>query len=231
MGNTTSKDIINNIINTVSTKTQSTCKTDSSNLQSLDISNINIKGCKSVIFSNIGQTINSSVNANCYKSDEFKNLLKEDAKDIINKLYFDVKPATLTKIRNTVTNNQFIEDVSSCMASSSNSQFLNIGNITFDCAIDGEFKVENISQTITNKLLNDCFVKIAPNLITELSQETQETQLPKDTQETQLPKDTQDTQLNNATYTNIGIGIGIGILILMLIMLIILVVLIKKKKQ
>ncbi len=147
--------ITNDIVNNISSKTQSVCSTDLSNLQTISVSGLTVNGCKNTIISNISQVTNSSVNAKCYQSNDFKTLLKDEFNSKLSVL----GSSELTTLKNSLVNDVAVENISSCMANQTNSQRMKFDNITVNCPKDGEFRIQDISQTITSQLLSDCIQK------------------------------------------------------------------------
>lgn len=152
-------DIMNDIINNISSKTQSTCSTNSSNLQTISISGLTVNNC-TLRVTGISQVTNSSVNANCYQSNEFKALLKDEFDSKLS-VIDNIGSSELTTLKNSLVNNVAVDNISSCMANQTNSQGMKFDNITVNCppGSDREVLFEDISQTITSQLLSDCIQK------------------------------------------------------------------------
>lgn len=213
MGASDSK-IINEIINNVSSKTQSRCSTDSSNLQTISITGLTVKGCKNVSISNVSQVANSSVNANCFNSNEFKTLLKDEIKNSTENLPSD------NNLKKRMVNNTFIENLSSCMSSQSNVQKMNFDNMTFWCQPGGSLKIDQLSQMITSDLLSDCVQK---NLVS-----TTETVVPSlgPSETTEPDEDAQDAEsddVGDEKLTTKDITLIIGLVALCIICILIMI--------
>lgn len=213
MGNTPSQSgIINEISNTISSKTKNVCSTNSSNLQTISVSNLYLNNCD-VKFKGFSQVTNSAVNANCFQSSNFKELMKSE---------FDSKLSTLsgevgTTLRNALLNSTAVENISSCMASQVNIQGMRFNNITVNCPPDGKFTMEDISQTITSNLLTDCIQASVDekNMQYKASTEPEQNAEPKVEQK--------DSQKNSQFKEIMMYGTGILFIIFIIILIIVLV--------
>jgi hypothetical protein len=175
------KDIVDETINNISINTKNTCEVNSSNYQTLNLSDITATDCI-VNISDINQTMKSYINANCFQSNDFKDLLNSEIQNEIPKLISlgtidglseQDQANNITNLKNIVSNSTTINDVSTCMVNSLNSQAINLGGFNVTCpktivtttdilgntktvTTPGTLNISNIDQYITSDILSNC---------------------------------------------------------------------------
>lgn len=169
MGNNTSSafsatDIVNNVISSTIMSVSNRCGVDTSNVQEINVSDLNLVGCELNI-SGLSQQQSVSTNFNCFQQTQFANNIKNDLSNALDQqlkatlsglnlnLNSQTDVETLTTIKNNIVNNVDMSSVSNCVSSNINSQKINVGKITANCTGMKNPKV-NISD-INQKIISD----------------------------------------------------------------------------
>lgn len=191
MGATVSKqqlliDKINKTVSDVLLENTSSCGINNSILQFMNFSNFDLENCD-LLFSNINQTSNSSIQLKCINSNineidtlnKIKNNLSNNFKSEASGINFGFNiniNETIDKKVNEIVNNINIRNISECVNNSITQQIMDFGKIKIkNCKTPVTFN--NISQQVISTQVADCInknqniIKIVNDLVNETTQD------------------------------------------------------------
>ncbi len=179
-------ETLNELITNISVGTSTFCSAGNYNNQTMIFKNITSENCN-VYFSNINQTINSNVSAECISNIDYREVLENALKKTMTENKANLSGEESTKITNIIKNNVNVESLMTCISNNINNQAQHYTDLKVICPSvitkdmwgkitehPGELRFENISQQITATNVLSCVNKISPQLINKLNTEVGE---------------------------------------------------------
>ena len=194
-------DTINDTVTNVMVSNQSLCGQNNSAIQSINIGNINAKGC-GFNMSGITQTSVQKPNFSCFSSQtnnaslltSLKNSLQQQATSELSGLGGAINSQSLSTTASTlvndITNNMNLTNLSSCIQNNIASQEFSQGNINVQCPSccnnpgpscnqrNCVVNISNLSQQLTQSAVANCLsensnlLSVINQIASEISQKT-----------------------------------------------------------
>ncbi len=216
MGGTSTKPIapaltkiLNDIQENISTSSSNVCNGVYDAKQTINFGDIS--GCDDITISNVGNSMTSSVSANCMQSTDFKNLLQDKVTEQLNKLRSVGNGQAADEINTAIKTNVNVNQLSSCMATASKNQSILFGDVIIRrCPPSGgKINISDIENNMVSNFMLKCIQSESP-LLTEAFSKIES--LPPITP---IPKDKVKPVANN---TGMIVGITLGSVLLIIIL-------------
>lgn len=163
------RQLLTEVQSNIEVSVKSTCESSSGNSQTINISSIDLDGCKLEV-GDVFQGIESRISSNCMLTDGFdKTLESAITQSMAQTAVANPDTAALAaNVTNILKTNVNFSKVAQCMARSFNSQMLNISNIKVrNCPPGGYVKFGDLTQQISSDSALSCILTASPLKVTE----------------------------------------------------------------